>query len=225
MNFVAGHREHQIPALLMVARNQENAFHPKVLANQLECFDEKVAGTHAKGSMGQLSIYFLDLRQFSSVAALHRADMRNEGALLKSQREGERKYPRVSEEKIEDQRPLIREPSRIVENETQMGMDFGNPANLNLPLGKRVEQPAQFAHRLIMRVKLVKARTDIPVRRLIRSDEQVEDIGSLVDEPSQRVILAAAPKLLEQILMLPSRVEESDAPCDSARGWAASDFC
>ena len=99
-----------------------------------------------------------------------------------------------------------------------------NPAQHDLSLGERVEQPPQFVHRLIMGMELAKARAHVPVRRLIGSDQDVEDIGAFADEPAQYMILIAAPKALQKILMLPSGIQETNTPRDRSGGMSPGDL-
>lgn len=110
--------------------------------------------------------------------------MSNQHVLLEPQREGEGEYPRVAQKKIEHQRPFIREPDRVVQNETQSGMYDGNSAELDLSLCARAEQPSQFVHCLIVRMELAKARADIPVGRLIGRNENIENVRAFVNESS-----------------------------------------
>ncbi len=90
MHFMAGSSEHGGAALLMIARDEKNAFHAEMAASQLEGFYEKIARTHTKGGVRQFAINVPDIGQFKGIATLHCADMGNQRVLLEPQREGER---------------------------------------------------------------------------------------------------------------------------------------
>ncbi len=81
-----------------------------------------------------------------------------------------------------------------------------NPAKLDLSLCKRVKQPSQFVHCLIVRMEFAKARANAPIGRLIGRYENIENVGAFVGEWSQSGIPAITEKAIHKILMLPSQV-------------------
>lgn len=64
MHFTAAFNEQSIAALLMIARDEENASDAEMAASQLEGFDKKIARTHTKGGMCQSAIDLPDIGQF-----------------------------------------------------------------------------------------------------------------------------------------------------------------